>query len=88
MEVLVGGGELLLVVAEVWVIKHLQGATLADADGFGLVLVEDVFQAIWRQIFNLFICSLCIFWKMILNTVFEGDSKIFSKISVLNLIEE
>ena len=63
VEVLVGGGELLLVVAEVWVIKHLQGATLADADGFGLVLVEYVFQAIWREIFNLFISSLLHFLK-------------------------
>ena len=45
VEILVGGGERLLIVAEVWVIEHLEGAALADGESFGLVLVEDVLQA-------------------------------------------
>jgi hypothetical protein len=45
VEVLVGGGELLLVVAEVGVVEHLEGAALANGDALGLILVEYVLQA-------------------------------------------
>jgi hypothetical protein len=45
VKVLIRGGELLLVVAEVRIVKDFEGAALSDGDRFSLVLVEDVLQA-------------------------------------------
>jgi hypothetical protein len=45
VKVLIRGGELLLVVAEVRIVKDFEGAALSDGDSFSLVLVEDVLQA-------------------------------------------
>ena len=47
-----------LIVAEVGVVKGLQGAAFSNSDGFGLVLVEDVLQAVKERRRRQLFCNL------------------------------